>query len=127
ESGGRLIGDEQVWSTRDGHRDAHSLAKAARELMWVGVRPAFCVRDLDEAKVLDRVKPRLLARPSAVPAEDLRDLIPDSKGGIEARHGLLEDHADSAPADGLESSCRQSDNFCPRDANASAPVTRDPP
>ena len=58
ERGGRLVGDEDVGLVGERHRDHHALALAARELMRIGVEPAFGVGQADQAQQFDRARAR---------------------------------------------------------------------
>ena len=96
ERGRRLVGDQQLRRAGERHRDHDALAHAAGELVRVGVEALRRGGDAHELHQLER--PRLRAAGALMPRccdERLRDLEADRQHRVEARHRLLEDHADA--------------------------------
>ena len=54
ERRGGFVGEEQPGAAREGERDHHALAHAARELVGVGVHALFGRGDADGAQKLER-------------------------------------------------------------------------
>ena len=98
ERRGRLVADEEARAHGHGHGDHHPLLEAAGELVRVGVDAHLRVRDADHAEHLDSPPPRLAGGDPGVEQDRLLDLAADGRHRVEARHRLLEDHADLAAA-----------------------------
>ena len=95
---GRLIGDQQLWPADDGHGDHHALTQAAGQLMRILLQAALGIADADLFQGIDDERFRLREIHAAVQAKAFSDLAPNAKGGIEAGHRLLENHADTVAA-----------------------------
>jgi hypothetical protein len=98
ERRGRLVGDDQLGSSGDGHGNDHALTLAARELVRVAVAPELCFRQTDAVEGFGGNAFGLGARHGAVDAHGFADLVADGHERIERRHRLLENHADIAAA-----------------------------
>jgi len=119
ECGRRLVGDQQLRSTRQGDGDQHALPHPAGELVGVVVDPFGRLRDADLREHLDhpvehrlirltlhrrhdlsdRVEPGVLTPAvELVKPETLGDLLADGQRGVERGHRVLEDHAHGAAA-----------------------------
>ena len=77
------------------HGDDRPLEHAAGPLERVVVESALRAGYADPAKQLDSSLARLAFRHGVVDAQPLRHLVADRPDGIEARHRVLEDHADA--------------------------------
>jgi hypothetical protein len=98
ECGCRFVGNQQLRTIDDGHRDHYSLALAARELVWIVAGPTLRFGNSNIAQSIDCPAICVLLVVS-VGKDGFRDLIPDLHDGIQGGHGFLEDHADSGSAD----------------------------
>ena len=99
ERRGRLVGDQELRIAGERHGDHHALAHAAGELVRIFAHAALRLGDADQGEHLDRA---LLGRVPVEPLMQLQrlaDLPADGQHRIEARHRLLEDHADLVAAD----------------------------
>ena len=94
ERRGRLVGYKYLRVARERHRDHGPLAHAAGELVRVLFRALFGVGDADVRENLDGLLVCLGLREVLVDADGLANLVPDGEDGVEARHGVLEDHGD---------------------------------
>ncbi len=94
----RLVGDQD--RRRAGHRDRdhHALPHAAGELMRIFAGAPPRLGNLHEREHLDRPVERRAPRQMLVQGDALGDLPADGHHRIEARHRLLEDHADPVAA-----------------------------
>ena len=90
ERRGRLVGDDQLWVTRDRDRDHHALPKPTGKLVRIGPEPALGVRNADRGEQLERL---------LVAARGLGDLLADPHGRVQRRHRILEDGAEIEAAD----------------------------
>jgi hypothetical protein len=99
EGGGRFIRNQHLRVAREAHRDHGPLAHTAGELVRVLLRPPFGVSDTDVAQDLNSLLLRLALGDVLVDADGLADLVPDGEDGVEARHGVLEDHGDVVAPD----------------------------
>ncbi len=99
--GGRLVHDDDLGLQGQGHRDDHSLAHPAREL--VRERPDAVRGNADHVEELPAP---LLASGRVhlrdVLGEDIRELLAHADDGVERVHGALEDHRDPRPAEPAE-------------------------
>ena len=102
-----LVGDEQLRSVGQRDRDHHPLAESARKLVRVLAQPGFGRGNADEVEQLDGALARISARHVVVKSLGLDEEAADRKSGIEARHRVLEDHADLLAADGAHLRERQ--------------------
>ena len=107
ERRGGLVGDQELGVARERHRDHHSLAHAARELVRIVVGAALRSRDADLAEQLDGPPRGGRPRHALVRADLLRDLPADPVDGRQRRHRVLEDHPDLVPAHGLHLPVRE--------------------
>ena len=98
ERGGRLVGDQQVRLVGERHGDHHALALAARELVRVGVEPAFGIGNADILEQLDGAGARRGLAQAAMRDQHLAHLVLDGVERIERAHRLLEDHRDVGAA-----------------------------
>ena len=94
QRGGGLVGDDQLGLAGDGRSDHHALAHAAGELVGVLLQARLGVGYLHALQKLQRSLARLGLLHAAVDAQGLGDLILHRVEGIQAGHGILEDHAD---------------------------------
>jgi len=99
ESGRRLVGDEKGRIAAQSHGDHNSLSHTAGHLEWVGVHAFFGERKTDLTEHFDSDAPCLFFTDILVEGDSLADLVPDGHEGIEAGHGVLEDHGDLVSAD----------------------------
>jgi hypothetical protein len=95
----RLISDQEARLAGECRRDHDTLPHSSRELVWEGIDPAARIRDSDETQQFDRTLTRRVPRQTLMNTKRLSDLITDGKDRIEARHWILKDHRDLAPAD----------------------------
>ncbi|OIQ79130.1 hypothetical protein GALL_391350 [mine drainage metagenome] len=98
ESGGGLVGNDELGLAGDRDRDHHALLLATGHLVRVRVDPALRVGDADEVEQLDRASVRGAAGHPSVRAERLHDLPADGADRVERGRGLLEDHRDPVAA-----------------------------
>ena len=96
----RLVGEQQLRSGRDGHRDHDPLAHAAAQLVRVVPRPLAgegMPTELQAAPTRLFGSLLLADSPSRI-VQHLCDLVADRVDGVQARAGILEDHRDLATA-----------------------------
>ena len=74
ERGRRLVGDQQFRLARQGHRDQHALAHAARHLVRVLLDALARVGDADQVEQLDGARPGRRGSSREVTAQHLGDL-----------------------------------------------------
>ena len=107
---GRLVGNQQVGPSGDGHGDEHTLAHAAAELVRVGVDALLRIGDAHLAQQLHGPRVGLAAAfpvggqplapkgrgiQRALAAEDgVHHLLFDREDGVEPGHRVLKDNAD---------------------------------
>jgi hypothetical protein len=94
----RLVGDNQLWVTRERNRDHDALAHAARKLMRVLFEAADRIGDADKPQEFDRTRMGGGPVGPAVLFERLGDLSADRQNRVQRGHGLLKDHANIAAA-----------------------------
>ena len=99
ERGGRLVGDQHARVAREGQRDHHALAHAARELERVGVDALARPRDADPLEQLDRALARLLVGQPSCAWICSTIWSPILQHRVQRRHRVLEDHRDLGSAD----------------------------
>src|SRR6266508_2889489 len=99
ERGRRFIGDEELGSAGERHRDHDSLTLPAGKLVRITSYPLPGLGDLDQAKHLDRALTCLASAGALMQPHGFRDLIADGHDGVERGHRLLEDHRDLVAAD----------------------------
>ena len=114
ESGGGLVGDEELRLAGERHGDHDPLAQAARELVGVGVESLAGTGHVDEREDLEGAFPGLGFRGPPVQADALGDLATDRHGGVERGQGVLEDHADVVAPDLAHLLLRQGRQSRPR-------------
>ena len=95
---GGLVGNEDVRVGGHGHGDHDALAHAAGELLGIVVVAGFRVGDVDHLHGLDGALAGLLGGEIRVEQYVLLDLVAHGQHGIQAGHGLLEDHGDATAA-----------------------------
>ena len=95
-----LVGDEKRGAGRQGHRDHHALAHAAREHVGITLGAERRVGDPHPLEERDGFGADALGVLQTVLAERLGDLFAHRHDGIERTHGFLEDHRRVAPANG---------------------------
>ena len=94
ERGRRLVGDQQLRPAGHRHRDHDALAHAAGQLVRIVVDRARPRRDADRSSEAARRRAPRRRRQAEMRAQHLADLEADREQRVEARHRLLEDHAD---------------------------------
>ena len=99
ERGGRLVGDQQLGATDQGHGDHDPLLHAARHFVGVVVDPALGGGDPDLGEHVEGDLPGLGGGLVLVEDDRLGDLVSDRVDRVQRRHGLLEDHGDVVAAD----------------------------
>ena len=107
EGGRRLVGDQELRIAGEREGDHDALAHAAGHLVRIVVEAPFRSRDLDEVQHPPRLPARLGAGGRLVEADHLDDLVAHREERVQARHRLLEDHRDLAPADVPHGAVRQ--------------------
>ena len=95
----RLVGDDDVGLRREGERDHHPLAHAARELVRVLLHPQLRLGDPDLPEQVHGAPPRGRLAGPEVQVNGLDELLLDGLEGIQARQRVLEDHPDPLAAD----------------------------
>lgn len=91
---GRLVGNQHARVTGQGHGDGHALAHAARKFVRILLRPAGGVGNADIGQQAHGIGGGVTMRLAQMDADRLGDLLANRIDGIEARHRLLEHHAD---------------------------------
>src|SRR5690606_25122373 len=111
ESGGRLVGDEDVRVVGKRHGDHDALALAAGKLVRIGAQAALRLWNADEAKQLHGAG--ACGRPGQALVVDQRfgDLEADGKQRIEGGRRLLEDHGDGDAAYLVQAVRREADQL----------------
>lgn len=94
-----LIGDQQRRIAGERHGDRRALPHAARQFVRILAGAALGIRYADAFKQCDGCIHRRLAVATAMDADRLGNLVSDGEDGIEARHRLLEYHADVVAPD----------------------------
>ena len=94
ERGGRLVGDQELRVAGERHGDHHPLPHAAGELMRIFAHAPLRLGDADQSQHLHRTSLRRLSAKTLMQPQRFADLAADREDRIEARHRLLEDHAD---------------------------------
>ena len=98
QRGRRLVGDEQVGTAGQRHRDHHALAHSAGQLVRHLPRPRRRVRDADRLHQLHRALRTCGPAHPAVDRQHLGDLGADLGRRVERAHRVLEDHAGTRAA-----------------------------
>ena len=86
----------------EGHRDDDPLAHPPAHLVRITGQAKLGVRDPDHAEELDRARHRRLLAQVGVGPDDLGDLVPDRRQGIEVLAGLRGGEGDLPPPNPLE-------------------------
>lgn len=94
ERGGGFIGDEEVRAGDEGHGDHDALAHAAGKFVRVGLDALFGLGDADFFEGCDGSVKRFFSFHSLVDFEGFGELSGNFEVGIQAGHGVLEDHGD---------------------------------
>ena len=90
----RLVGDQELRTARQRHRDHHALAHAAGKLMRIVVDAALRIRDLNQRQHVDGSLQHGAAAQALMQRDHLADLVADGVDGIERGHRLLEHDGD---------------------------------
>jgi hypothetical protein len=99
QRGRGLVRDQQLRVAGQRHGDDNALAQAARELVRVVVDPLRGPRHPDQAKHLERARPRLRGRRLAVQPHRFADLLADGHRRVQRGHRILVDHRDLVAPD----------------------------
>src|SRR5688500_10337605 len=99
ESGGRLVGDQEVGIARQRHGDHDALPHAARQLVRILLHAPLGVRDVHQLQHVDRLVHRVAAAEALVEPDGLGDLLAHREHRVQRRHRFLEDHRDLFAAD----------------------------
>jgi hypothetical protein len=102
EGGGGLVGEEELGLAGECDGDHDALAHAAGELVRVVVEACARVVDSDAGEGLERDVSCVAVGGVLVEEDGFDDLFADGVDGVEAGHGLLEDHGGDAAADSSE-------------------------
>ena len=125
EGGGRLVGDDELRSERQGHGDDDALLLPARELVRVVVEAAFGVGDSDLSHGLDDARLEIgLAGLLIVGAQTFGDLPPDRKDRVECGRRLLEDHRHISAAHGPQLIGGDAEHVLPGDDDGAGALCR---
>lgn len=92
ERGRRLIGDQQLRPTGDGHGDHHALAHAAGKLVRVHVQPRGRIGNAHLGQQVDSALAASAAVAALMHLQRLHDLVTDGIARVQAGHRILEDH-----------------------------------
>ena len=98
ESGGGLVGDEQLRTVDDGHGYHDALAHASGELVRIAAGALAGIGDSNVAHAFDRSMPGFGFRDAMMSEDGFGDLVADAHDGVEGGHGLLEDHGNARAA-----------------------------
>ena len=99
ERGGRLVGDQQARAHGHGHGDHDALLEPAGELVRIGVEAARAGSGMPTMREqLHDARARRLARHAPCSSIASMHLLADRRHRVQARHRLLEDHADPGAA-----------------------------
>ncbi len=96
---GGFVGDEHRGMAGKGHGDHDPLTQPAAELVGIGIEALGGGADADTVERFDGQLAGLGGAEVLVELDGFDDLIADGKDGVEAGHGLLEDHGDFVAAD----------------------------
>ena len=99
QRGGGLVADEHIRVTGQGDGDDHALAHAAAELVGILAHPLFRLLNAHLGEQTHGLVPGLLLGGLVMPDHALHDLLADGHGGVQAGHGVLEDHRDPLAVD----------------------------
>src|SRR4029450_8274635 len=107
---------------RDHQARRHPAVKLVRILVDAPAR----VGDVDEVEQLDNPLLRSTPRQVEMLTQDLLDLVPDAKHGVQRGHRLLEDERDLAAADLAELGPRRSEQLGALENDAAPAAARLP-
>src|SRR5450830_644987 len=124
ERRGRLVGNQQVGLIRQGHRDHHALALAARQLVRIARQPPLRIGDADMIEQLDDARARRLPRKPLMQQQYLADLLFDRVQRIERGHRLLEDDGDVVAADVADGGLRHGQHLAALEYDRAGGVMR---
>ena len=98
ERGGRLVGNQQLRTIDDGHRNHDALPHASRELMRIAAGALLGVGNGNVAHAFDRSLPGFCFGDAVVSEDGFRDLFADAHDRVEGGHRFLENHGDARAA-----------------------------
>ena len=98
---GRLVRDQDLGIAGQGHGDHHALALAAGHGVGIAAERAFGIRQAHLGEHVHRDAPGLAHGDLLVAANALAHLLAHAHGGIQAGHGVLEDHGELLAPVGL--------------------------
>ena len=98
ERAGGLVRDQQLGPAKQRHRDHHSLAFAAAQLMRVRSRNPIDLGNVGGGQMLPCRLVRFASAETHLHGRGLRHLVADPEIGIEGRPRVLEDHGHLGPA-----------------------------
>jgi hypothetical protein len=99
ERGGGLVRYENFGLGRQGNGDHDALPHSTAQLVGISPESGGRIGDADLPKELQRTLAGLGSRHPEVRQNSFRDLIAYGEDRIQAGHGILKDHPDSAAAD----------------------------
>ena len=94
----RLVGDDKIGPAHQRHRDHHTLTQPARKLVRILPEATFRARDADLLQQKHRAIPRFPAGYASMLQHRFFELVANGEGRVQARHRLLENHADAVAA-----------------------------
>src|SRR5262249_34257373 len=97
ERGRWLVGQQQAGLAGNGNSSSHALTHATAHLVGKGRDALLRSTNADLLQQVDHAPPHLLAPQTAMQPQGLGNLCPNSKGRVERRHGVLEDHGNLRP------------------------------
>jgi hypothetical protein len=92
-----LVGQQQAGLAGDGNSSGHTLAHATAHLVGKGRDALLRSANADLLQQLDHAPPHLSTAQTAVQPQRLGNLCPNSRGRVERRHRVLEDHGNLRP------------------------------
>ena len=101
QSGGGLIGNQNIGLAGQGHGDHNSLAHAAGKLEGILLHPLFRLVDVHQLQHFHSPVIGLMLVAVGVQEDCLHQLVPDGIGGIQGGHGVLENNGNLVAADVL--------------------------
>ena len=99
QSGGGLVGDQNIRLTGQSHGDHNPLAHTAGELEGILLHPLFRLVDVNQPQHFHGPIPGLLLVAAGVQGDGLHQLVADGVGGVQGGHGVLEDNGDLVAPD----------------------------
>ena len=94
QSGGRLVGNQDVRLAGQGHGDHDPLTHTAGELVGVLLHPFFRLVDVDQPQHFHGPLPGLLFVAARVQQNRFHQLVADGVGGVQGGHGILKNNGD---------------------------------